>query len=794
MENSPIPMRHLRKLILFGIVAWFFFNSTITGHAQTTQIITGTVTDAETGQPIAFANVVVTVSGKTTGSATDSLGNYHIANVQVGKADLACSFVGYKNVYLAGIDIVSGKVLVQDFKLYPQSVLLKEVTIVSADTRSVNELASVSVNKINMMEGNKYAAGFSDVSRMAQTMAGVAPSDASNNTIIVRGNNPSGLIWMLEGNEIPNPNHFPTGVVSSGGGISIISAENLSNSDFVVSAFPAEYGNATSAVFDLNLRKGNLIQHEHYYRLSTLGVEAGSEGPLTKAKNSSYIVKYRYSTLGLLGEMIPALGFGTRPPTYQDLVFNTHFNLKKAGTLNFYGIVGVSYAGNKAVRDPRQWIYVGDNMDYRNLFSTSVAGLKHNVIFKNNTTSLRTVLSYNLSLNQITEDTLDLSLRTARTFDRKIQYNTAVLSQRLTLRPNLKNLFRAGYIFSVPNYKTLGSSLKDDGVMQKLYDDQGTTAMVQAYATHQHRPNDKITINYGLHLLHLFLNHRQSLEPRVAVSYQMRENQSLNFGMGLHSRAERINVYLLNVNHNGILASHNRNLEFQKSMHTAFGYYLELPTRIMMKAEVYYQYLFNIPVSANPASSFSLINDYNYDEKLINEGTGRNYGIEFTMEKRYSNLKYLLFTSSLFNSTYEALSRTVYNTRFNRNYVFNLVGGRDFYVRDDKTKMVGINGRALLMGGDRTTPIDLAASIRNNQETYFPNAAFTKQFPAFYRFDFGVYLQKNKKKSSWKLSLDIQNVTNHKSVVVEYYNKSRKGIQSEYGLGFIPVINYKYDF
>jgi hypothetical protein len=776
------------------MAALLFFMLAVGAYAQPTQIITGTVTDAETGQPIAFANVVVTINGKVSGGVTDSLGNYYLANVQVGKADLACSFVGYKIAYLAGIDLVSGKVLVQDFHLVPQSVFLNEVTILSEDTKSVNELASVSVNKINMLEGNKYAAGFSDVSRMAQTMAGVAPSDASNNTIIVRGNNPSGLIWMLEGNEIPNPNHFPTGTVSSGGGISIISAENLSNSDFLVSAFPAEYGNATSAVFDLNHRKGNLIQHEHYFRLSTLGIEAGSEGPLTKAKNSSYIVKYRYSTLGLLGELIPSLGFGTLPPTYQDLVFNTHFKLKKAGTLNFYGVVGVSYAGNKAIRDPRQWIYTGDNQDYRTLFNTSVAGLKHNVIFRNNTTSLRTVLSYNLSLNQVTEDTLDLSLRTARTFERTIQFNTGVLSQRLTMRPNVRNLFRAGYIFSVPDYKTIGSFLNEDRVMQKLFNDRGTTAMVQAYATHQHRPSEKITINYGLHLLHLFLNNRQSVEPRLAVSYQIRENQSLNFGTGLHSRAERINVYLLNVNDNGVLDSHNRSLGFQKSLHTVIGHQLELPSRVNVKTEVYYQYLFNIPVSADPMSSFSVINDYNFNERLVNEGTGRNYGLELTMEKRYSNLNYFLFTTSLFNSTYETLSRKTYNTRFNRSYVFNLVAGRDFYVNEDKTKMVGINGRALLMGGDRTTPIDLAASIRNNQQTYFPDAAFTKQFPTFYRFDFGVYIQKNKKKSSWKLSLDIQNVTNHKSVVVEYYNASRKGIQREFGLGFIPVINYKYDF
>ena len=81
------------------------------------------------------------------------------------------------------------------------------------------------------------------------------------NEIVIRGNSPGGVLWRLEGIEIPNPNHFGS-MGNSGGAISMLSSSTLNNSDFYTGAFPAEFGNATSGIFDLNMRSGNNEKRE----------------------------------------------------------------------------------------------------------------------------------------------------------------------------------------------------------------------------------------------------------------------------------------------------------------------------------------------------------------------------------------------------------------------------------------------------------------------------------------------------------------------------------------------------
>jgi len=122
-------------------------------------------------------------------------------------------------------------------------------------------MSAVSARAFTVEETQKYPAAINDPLRMATNFAGVASLDDGMNQIVIRGNSPTGLLWRMEGIDIPNPNHFAA-KGSSGGGISILSSQLLSNSDFITGAFAADYGNALSGVFDLNLRKGNNEKRE----------------------------------------------------------------------------------------------------------------------------------------------------------------------------------------------------------------------------------------------------------------------------------------------------------------------------------------------------------------------------------------------------------------------------------------------------------------------------------------------------------------------------------------------------
>ena len=174
---------------------------------------------------------------------------------------------------------------------------------------------------------------------MASNFAGVQGADDSRNDIVVRGNSPIGVLWRLEGVDIPNPNHFAI-AGTTGGPVSIINNKYLSNSDFFTGAFPAEYGNSIAGVFDLNMRRGNNEQHEFSGQLGFLGTELFAEGPINKSKKSSYLGSFRYSTLQLFQFMNLSIGTSA-VPNYFDGGVKLSFP-KGTSIINVFAIGGKS--------------------------------------------------------------------------------------------------------------------------------------------------------------------------------------------------------------------------------------------------------------------------------------------------------------------------------------------------------------------------------------------------------------------------------------------------------------------
>tara|TARA_B110000037_G_scaffold223139_1_gene302732 strand:- start:90825 stop:91316 length:492 start_codon:yes stop_codon:yes gene_type:complete len=162
---------------------------------------------------------------------------------------------------------------------------------------------------------------------MVQNFAGAQGSDDSSNDIVIRGNSPSGVLFRMEGIDIPNPNHFAR-FGTTGGLISILNNNVMANSDFLTGAFPAEYGNAIAGVFDLKMCNGNNEKHDFMFQIGFNGAELMAEGPISKKKGSSYLLNYRYSTLGLF--KLIGINFGsTAVPNYQDGSFKLNFPSKK---------------------------------------------------------------------------------------------------------------------------------------------------------------------------------------------------------------------------------------------------------------------------------------------------------------------------------------------------------------------------------------------------------------------------------------------------------------------------------
>ena len=207
----------------------------------------------------------------------------------------------------------------------------------------INQTAVVSARSFSVEQTQRYAASFVDPARMAQSFAGVSRAeDDLLNEVIVRGHSPKYTVWRLEGIEIPNPNHFGDDGHSSGG-VNMLSANMLTYSDFLTGSFPAEYGNALAGVFDINLRKGNTSHTEYTVSVGALGMEGTVEGPFKNGYDGSYLVNYRYSTLGLMAKMNIIEQDLIR---YQDLAFKVHLPTRRVGTFSFFGLGGLSHSAD----------------------------------------------------------------------------------------------------------------------------------------------------------------------------------------------------------------------------------------------------------------------------------------------------------------------------------------------------------------------------------------------------------------------------------------------------------------
>lgn len=768
---------------------------------QLTQTVRGTVTDIDVKVPLIGAVVILEGSDPAIGTTTDFDGNFRLENVPVGRQNFLVRYIGYEDVYVRDIIVGSGREAMFTAEMTESITSLKEVTVVANDDKSVaiNQVATVSATQITVEETSRVAAGISDPGRTAQSVAGVSAADDEGNELVIRGNSPRGFLWRMEGIEIPNPNHFSNGEGGTGGGVSALSTQVLDNSDFFTGAFPGEYGNALSGVFDLNLRAGNADKREYSFQLGVLGAQASLEGPFKKGGNASYLVNYRYSTLEVLSEIGIDISGGDIVPKWQDLSYKIVLPTKSAGRFSLWGLGGISSAGSTVVQDTALWMYRGDRFKDTEDHTLGIAGLTHNYIFKNNKTYIKTVAAYSHTNDQIVVDTLDYEFDPTIIEQSDFIYNTLSISSFMHHRFNAKNSLRVGGIYHNRGFDTKATYLNfDTDTFETQSDDKGNTNMYEGYAQWMHRINNDIEINAGVHYTYLAVNDDHSIEPRIGARWKATDKSTFSFGAGLHSRVEPISLYLgQRMLDDGTYGQPNLDLGMTKAAHLVLGYGLELTRDFRFKAEVYYQHLYNVPVKIGDTTNvFSALNFSSgfTNEPLENEGTGRNYGVELTLQKFFSEGWYGFATASLFESKYTMPDNIERNTAFNSNYIFNLVGGKEWTVGKRKTNVFGANFRGILRGGYRTVPIDLQASMDQNQEVLDYTNAYETKVPDYFRIDIGVSYRKNLPTWSWVLSLDIQNVTGRLNVYNEYYSSERMVVDYNYMNGLIPILNYRVEF
>jgi len=759
-----------------------------------TQNLKGYVTDQQSGFPIIGANVVVMNSEPLLGATSDENGYFIIKDVPIGRHTVKVSSVGYEEHFIPEVLLGTGKELSLNIKLRESITSLDELVISAEKEKGapLNEMAAVSAISFSVEETSRYAATFDDPARAALTFPGVGGGgDDILNEIVIRGNSPRGLLWRIEGVEVPNPNHFAE-IGSSAGGISMLSSNMMANSDFFTGAFPAEYGNAISGVFDIYLRNGNHDKREYAFEAGLMGIQIGAEGPFAKNSRSSYLVNYRYSTLGLLEKVgINILG-ENESITFSDLSYKLNFPTKKAGTFTLWGLGGSSSDTELADVSFNEYF----NSDFN--VKMGATGLKHVYFFDKNT-YIETKAIGTLSQNFYLEDSLNIIDIDKEDFN---EYNLR-LATTLNKKINAKNSFQFGVIGSKIGYNILSKEFDQADQNLRVYlDDDGHTYFYRSYLQWQYRPTSELTVNSGVHYSFLALNNQQVLEPRLGMKWQFSPKQSLNAGFGVHSRMESVAVYLSKAYlEDGSFIYPNKNLDFTKARHFVMGYENRIKPDLKFRAEAYYQDLYSVPVrpagvSSERDLSFSALNENDgyTTNSLVNKGSGQNYGIEFSLDKYFTNNYYLIANLSVYQSKYVPVDGIKRNTRYNEGHIFNLIFGKEIKVGKSGENLIGLNTKFIWSGGLRVPPILKTESIDMNHSEYDWSRAYSQQLPDYWRIDLGIKYTRNLPNYAWSLVLNIQNVTNRINYSWQYYSQTFEKIVYEEQLGMLPNLSFKVEF
>ena len=729
------------------------------------QTLRGVVNDRASGHPIPYATIQLTdIPGL--GMMCDSLGRFALPKVPVGRHSVQASFMGYESATVREILVTSAKEVYLEIALQESVNELSEV-VVRAHNRNeaMNKMAVAGARMLSVEEASRYAGGFDDPARLVASFAGVTPS-VSNNGISIHGNAPHLLQWRLEDVEIPNPNHFADIATLGGGILSSLSAQVLGNSDFFTGAFPAEYGNAVSGVFDMKLRNGNNQRNENTFQVGIMGIDFASEGPLSKKHKASYIFNYRYSTTGLLN-----VDLGGKMD-YQDLNFKLNFPTRHAGTFAVWGTALLDKYKSSLEKNPDKWDYLEDAGQGRSTQYMAAGGVTHRYFFNENTL-LKTTLAGTYSDQEAIQTTYDREFNPSPYIDQNSRSTNLILTSSLNRKVNNRFTNKTGLTFTQMFYNmNLELAPFIDQPLETISKGDGNTSLISAYNSSAWGINDKLSLKW-----------QTNTRTSFALAY------------GMYSRMEKMDVYFVKTQSTGD-RSVNKNLDFTKAHHLMLSFAYKVSENTSLKVEPYIQFLYDVPVMRD--SSFSVLNrdEFFVENALVNKGRGRNFGVDFTWERALNKGLYYMITASLFDSRYCGGDGVWHNTRFNRKYVLNGLIGKEWMLGRNKQNILSVNLKLTLQGGERYAPIDVEATMDHpdKEVQYDEMRAYSIQRSPMLIGNYTVSYRINKRRVSHEFSVKGLNFTGSKEFIQHLYNiKTGKIEVSEQKTG-LTNISYKIEF
>lgn len=747
--------------------------------------------NADNGQPIAAASV--SVEAAQAGAVqeqgiTDSTGRYTFERLRPGYYTCTVTATGFETQQLREVFVAAGKEQILQVALRKATTALPLLTVTahSPGLRTAQPLGEISLSRDQTL---RFPAMYYDPARLAAAYAGVSQTDDGINGMSIRGNGPNAVRWRLEGADVVNPNHLPNAgtfsdqPAAASGGVLLFSAQLLDNSSLLTGAFPAGYGDALGGLMDMRLRRGNTLHHEFTVQAGLIGLDVAAEGPLRREsgqRTASYLANYRYSAVGLLGQM--GVSFGDEQINFQDLSFLVSFSGKKGGQWRLFGLGGMSENTFGHKTDSTTIQQYKDFFDIDFSSRTGIIGVSNwSPLGKN--TWLKTSLVASGQTNQRrSEHRSDAQLLSTDEATESKICGTATLSHRIN-----------------DTWRWLsGLMLTQHAVTwEAVANNQPRPAVRHDYLTAQpwtelnwRSRNDRTTARIGLHtfLLPQADATRTSIEPRLTLTQVLSARHRLSLFGGRISQVMP-------------LWWSTASPRLQPAWQLSTRHTWTLPHEWTLRSEVYWQRMEQVGIEALAATPFSTLNVSDYDaafgKTLIYKGLGESKGLEVTAERYLSGGWFALLNGSLFDSRYRGSDGVWRSTRWDLGHLLNLTLGRE-WLREKSathTRSFGINGRAVQSGGYRAMPIDAASSVLSATTVFDARRGFAESLPGYFRFDLRVYWKRNfAERRNSTFAMDFQNVTGQKNVAYRYYDPFTARVETKYQLGLIPNLTWRLEF
>lgn len=747
--------------------------------AQQSQQVSGRVEDYVTHTGLKGASIILSQDTIRIGTTSDASGVFLFNNVFPGRYLLSVSFTGYETTQQELL-VISARRTETVIQLREFQHTLDEVEIVSSRA-PYYELGEHSITAEKAL---RLPANYFDPVRVVTSYPGVMTANDQNNTIVIRGNSPAGLLWRINGLDVVNPNHlanagtFSDKPAAYGGGVNIISSQLMERTDFYIGAQPVRYGNALSGVIDMKLRGGDTTDYKYTAQASLLGIDLSAEGPIGKKKNTSFLANYRYSTIGLLSMM--GVKFSDEDITFQDLTFSLNSSLSKGRSLSWFGFFGASK--NSFSKDQEEWETEKD------LYSIEYDSKNFGTGLVFNKTVRQTNLSTGVSISG-SEQTRDQVAQEPPIDNGLLNEDRFGLDKFLVSAFGRINAKLNNYLIETGlqiNYMNDDISQIDQFGADPRDNNSASVEgiLIQPYAQWKVLISDKWNAQTDVRYTYFTYNETGSVEPRIGLEFLPTINSSLKVSYNLVSQLQSVATY----------ANTNTALEMTKSQHIDLGYSFASGRGFRVSATAYYQKLFDVPVESI-ASSYSLLNsiETNLNSSLESGGTGSNYGIEVLTEKSFFDKSYFIAGASYYRSLYKGSDDIERSTRFDGNYSVNVTYGREWTkIKKSSQRSFGISSRVMYLGGLRESPI--IADQDSPQTVYDNSKAFENRLKDYFRLDLRLNWRKNKGRYTRTIAVDIQNLLGVQNEAYKYYDHVKQKITTQYQLGLIPVLVYRIDF